>query len=81
LACPRKLNVQKVNCRELLPNSVNRLVVATWKRGWLEPEKQKENTKLECSYHMPKIFGSGFLWQAMAQMVCIDTPQWFVNLI
>jgi hypothetical protein len=56
LACPRKLNVQKVNCRELLPNSVNRLVVATWKGGWLEPEKQKKNTKLECSYHMPKIF-------------------------
>jgi hypothetical protein len=67
LACPKKLNVQKVNCRkELLPNNVNRFVVATWKGGWLELEKQKENTKLQCSYHMFKIF---WLW-VFVQLPC-----------
>jgi len=60
LACPRKLNVQKVKCRKkFMPNSVNRFVIATWKGGWLEPKKQKENTKLQRSYHMFKIF---WLW-------------------
>jgi hypothetical protein len=60
MACPRMFNVQMVHCRkELSPNSVNTFVVATWKVEWLELEKQKENTKLQCSYHMFKIF---WLW-------------------